>query len=295
MTSNGPDVLQIEVGDTRLGCVRWRGRPGQPVVIAVHGITANAWSWGAVARHLAGELSLVAVDLRGRGASHAAPPPYGIRTHADDVAAVIEQLGAAPAVLAGHSMGAHVALMTAERHPNAAGRLVLVDGGPPVAVTGDAGDTDRALAAMLGPSLARLGKVWPDRVTYHEMWRTHPSFVGSLTPEIERYVLSDLEPCEGGFRSVVNEQAVRSDGAEMIGDAEVRGLFDRRSEPVTVIRAETGLLAVPPPFVDDEFVTRYPQHEWRMLRGSNHFTVLIGEAGAAMVAESLQNAARAIA
>ena len=130
--SLGPDSLQIDVDGTALGCVRWRGRPGGPVVVAVHGITANAWSWGAVARHLEGEVSLVAVDLRGRGASHAAPGPFGIRSHADDVAAVIERLGAAPAVLTGHSMGAHVALMCAERHPASVGRMVLVDGGPPV-------------------------------------------------------------------------------------------------------------------------------------------------------------------
>jgi pimeloyl-ACP methyl ester carboxylesterase len=289
-----PDTLQIDVGDTQLGCVRWRGRPGAPVVVAVHGITANAWSWSAVARHLDGEMSLVAIDLRGRGTSHAAPPPFGIRSHADDVAAVIDRLGAAPAVLVGHSMGAHVALMTAERHPSAVGRVVLVDGGTPVPQAPDDVDLHQALEAMLGPSLARLGKVWPDRVTYHEMWRTHPAFVGALTPEIERYVLSDLEPCEGGFRSVVNEQAVRQDGAELINDAEVRRLFDRRAEPVTVIRAETGLLAVPPPFVEDDFVSRYPQHDWRLLRGSNHFTVLIGETGAAMIADSLREAAQAL-
>jgi pimeloyl-ACP methyl ester carboxylesterase len=293
VSNNGPDSLQIDVGDTQLGCVRWRGRPGRPIVVALHGITANAWSWGAVARHLGGELGLVAIDLRGRGASHAAPPPYGIRAHADDVAAVIERLGAAPAVLAGHSMGAFVALMTADRHPSAVGRLVLVDGGPPVAATG--ADPDQALLDMLGPSLARLGKVWPDRVTYHEMWRTHPAFAGSLTPEIERYVLSDLEPCDGGFRSVVNEQAVRQDGAEMIADREVRELFGRRAEPVTVIRAEYGLLGAPPPFVDDDFVTLHPQHDWRQLRGSNHFTVLIGEAGAALVADALRQAAQALA
>jgi pimeloyl-ACP methyl ester carboxylesterase len=292
--SLSPDTLQIDVGDAQLGCVRWRGRPGAPVVVAVHGITGNAWSWSAVARHLDGEMSLVAIDLRGRGASHAAPPPFGIRSHADDVAAVIDRLGAAPAVLVGHSMGAHVALMTAERHPSAVGRIVLVDGGTPVPQAPDDVDPDEALEAMLGPSLARLGKVWPDRVTYHEMWRTHPAFVGALTPEIERYVLSDLAPCDGGFRSVVNEQAVRQDGTELIVDAEVRGLFDRRAEPVTVIRAETGLLGVPPPFVEDDFVSRYPQHDWRMLRGSNHFTVLIGETGAAIIADSLREAAQAL-
>jgi len=284
-----PDTLRVPVDATELGCVRWRGPIGAPVVVAVHGITANAWSFGNVAEHLDGELAMVAVDLRGRGASSDAPPPYGIRSHADDVAAVIARLGAAPAVLVGHSMGAHVALMCAERHPEAVAGLVLVDGGPPLHVV--AGKTaDESLDELLGPSIARLRKVWPDRVTYHAMWSTHPAFADVLTPEMERYVLSDLVPCEGGFQSNVSEDAVRTDGRDLLTDPEVRGLFDRYRNTLTVIRAETGIMAVPPPFVDARFVADYPQHDWRFVPGSNHYSVLFGDAGAAEVADALRRA-----
>jgi pimeloyl-ACP methyl ester carboxylesterase len=284
-----PDTLRVPVDATELGCVRWRGPVGAPVVVAVHGITANAWSFGTVAEHLDGELVMVAVDLRGRGASSDAPPPYGIRSHADDVAAVIARLGAAPAVLIGHSMGAHVALMCAERHPEAVAGLVLVDGGPPLPV--DPGKTtDEALDGLLGPAIARLRKVWPDRVTYHAMWSAHPAFAEGLTPEMERYVLSDLVPCDGGFHSNVSEEAVRADGRDMLTDSEVRGLFDRRRDPLTVIRAETGLMAVPPPFVDVRFVAEYPQHDWRFVPGSNHYSVLFGDQGGAEIADAVRRA-----
>ena len=80
------------------------------------------------------------------------------------------------------------------------------------------------------------------------MWSSHPAFAEGLSPDMERYVLSDLTPCEGGFRSIVSEQAVRADGQELLTDPEVRGLFARRHEPLSVIRAETGIMAVPPPF-----------------------------------------------
>jgi pimeloyl-ACP methyl ester carboxylesterase len=284
-----PDTLRVPVDTTELGCVRWRGPVGAPVVVAIHGITANAWSFGTVAEHLDGELVMVAVDLRGRGASSDAPPPYGIRSHADDIAAVIARLGAAPAVIVGHSMGAHVALMCAERHPEAVAGLVLVDGGPPLPV--DPGKTaDEALDGLLGPAIARLRKVWPDRVTYHAMWTTHPAFAEGLTPEMERYVLSDLVPCDGGFHSNVSEEAVRADGRDMLTDAEVRGLFDRHRDPLTVIRAETGLMAVPPPFVDGRFVAEYPQHDWRFVPGSNHYSVLFGDQGAAEIADAVRRA-----
>jgi pimeloyl-ACP methyl ester carboxylesterase len=284
-----PDTLRVPVDATELGCVRWRGPVGAPVVVAVHGITANAWSFGTVAEHLKGEAALVAVDLRGRGASHDAPPPYGIRSHADDIAKVIARLGAAPAVVVGHSMGAHVALMCAERHPGAVAGLVLVDGGPPLAVDPDK-PADESLDDLLGPAIARLRRVWPDRVTYHAMWSSHPAFAEGLTPEMERYVLSDLAPCQGGFRSNVSEDAVRTDGRELLTDAEVRGLFDRHVGRLAVIRAETGILAVPPPFVDERFVAEYPQHDWRFVPGSNHYSVLFGDAGAAEVADAIRRA-----
>jgi pimeloyl-ACP methyl ester carboxylesterase len=262
---------------------------GAPVVIAVHGITANAWSWGTVAEHLNGEVALVAVDLRGRGTSSDAPPPFGIRAHADDVAAVIDRLGAAPAVVVGHSMGAHVALMCAERHPDAVAALVLVDGGPPLAVD-PVKTADESLDELLGPSIARLRTVWPDRVTYHAMWSTHPAFAEGLTPEMERYVLSDLQPCDGGFRSNVSEEAVRTDGRELLTDLEVRGVFARHTQPITIVRAETGILAVPPPFVEEHFLTEYPQHDWRFVPGSNHYTVMFGDPGATEVAGAVRRA-----
>ncbi len=224
-------------------------------MVAVHGITANAWSWGNVAHHLNGEVGLVAIDLRGRGASNQALPPFGMRGHSDDVAAVIARLGTAPAVITGHSMGAHVALMCAERHPAAVASLVLVDGGPPID-RDDELSSDAMLDEMLGPAIERLRKVWPDRVTYHAMWSAHPAFAGGLTLEMERYLLSDLVDCEGGFRSNVSEEAVRFDGGELLSDDEVRGLFARHAGRLTVVRAETGLLATPPPFVPERFVDR---------------------------------------
>ena len=105
-------------------------------------------------------------------------------------------------------MGAHVALMCAERHPDAVAGLVLVDGGPPLAVDPDK-PADESLDDLLGPSIARLRKVWPDRVTYHAMWSAHPAFADGLTPEMERYVLSDL----AAVRRWVPQQRQRGSGA----------------------------------------------------------------------------------
>jgi len=241
-----------------------------------------------VARHLDGEVGLVAIDLRGRGASANAPEPFGMRRHADDVAVVIERFSAAPALLVGHSLGTYVALCCAERHPADTRGLVLVDGGVALPLL-DGMSAQETLDATIGPAIDRLRRVWSDRVAYRSMWSEHPAFANGLTPEIERYVLSDLVPCDGGFRSAVSEVAVRFDGEELLTDPEMRGLLDRRAEPAIIVRAETGIMATPPPLLPAELMERYPQHDWRTVPGTNHYDVLIGETGAAAVAQALRD------
>ena len=62
-----PEQIRVAVGDTELGAIRWPCPHATSTVVAIHGITANAWSWAAVASQLDGVVCLVAVDLRGRG------------------------------------------------------------------------------------------------------------------------------------------------------------------------------------------------------------------------------------
>jgi hypothetical protein len=122
------------------------------------------------------------------------------------------------------------------------------------------------------------------------MWSDHPAFADGLTPETERYLLSDLAPCDGGFRSVVDEAAVQYDGQELLTDREMRTLLDRCVVPVTIVRAETGPMAAPPPSISTDWIGRLPQHDWRNVRGTNHYSVLVGEDGAAAVARALRDA-----
>ena len=59
-------------------------------------------------------------------------------------------------ILAGHSMGAYIALLTRDANPQLVRRLVLVDGGVPLPVP-----EGIDLEAVLGPALARLRIFWP--------------------------------------------------------------------------------------------------------------------------------------
>src|SRR5260370_12613050 len=66
--------VRVDGGDLRV--LAWG--TGKRVAVAVHGITASAMSWQAVARHMPSDWTLAAPDLRGRGHSRALPGPYGL-------------------------------------------------------------------------------------------------------------------------------------------------------------------------------------------------------------------------
>lgn len=283
-----PDHLHFAGADGPIGALRWAGIDGAPTVVALHGITANAWHFDPLAHHLAGSAHLVALDLRGRGSAYDHPGPFGMRAHADDVAAVLAQLGG-PVTLVGHSMGCYVALMTAALHPDATGHLVLVDGGSRLTVP-EGVSVDDALDTTLGPAIERLRRVWSDRVSYHTMWSQHPAFADGISIDLERNLLADLIEVDGGFRTAVNEEAVRHDGRELLADDEVRGLLDARRGPTTVIRATLGLNGAPPPLIDADAVTRAPQHRWIVADGLNHYTVLLSSEGASLVTAAVRDA-----
>ncbi len=277
-----PDFLTLEAAAGRLGALRWPGSDDAPTVLAVHGITANAWHFDPLAHHLAGAADLVALDLRGRGRSVDHGGPFGIREHAADVAAIVGALDG-PVVLVGHSMGAYVVLMATEQHPIDVTDVLLVDGGTPLPLP-DGEDVDDVLDATLGPAIERLQTVWPDRVTYQSMWETHPAFADGLSIDLERNLLADLVEVDGGFRTAVDEHAVRTDGRDLFVDVGVRTLLSLRSEPVTVLRAPSGIMGTPPPLISDEQVSAHAQHRWIDVADTNHYTILLGAVGAQTIA-----------
>lgn len=289
-----PRRLSFTIGDAEIGALEWPCEPEAPVLLAVHGITANAWTYGPVAEFINGAMRVVSVDLRGRGASSSAPAPYGIRRHAQDIAAVITQItgeiGGGPVVVSGHSMGTYVALLCAEHHPELISEMILVDGAVSLPLP-PGRDPQAQLDQVLGPSLARLRQTWESPEAYRQMWESHPAFASGISPAVERYIMDDLITCPEGYRSKVHEPAVRQDGAELLLDEKVRTSLERQTHPITMIRAELGILAGPIPFIPAEQMALYPQHTWITIPGSNHYDVLMGEAGARATAMAAMRAA----
>ncbi|OON72244.1 alpha/beta fold hydrolase [Streptomyces tsukubensis] len=99
-----------------------------PGVLLLHGLMGRASHWAGTARWLAGRHRAVALDQRGHGQSDKpVGAPYTREAYIDDAVAAIEQLGLAPAVLIGHSMGALTAWQLAARRPDLVRGVVIGD------------------------------------------------------------------------------------------------------------------------------------------------------------------------
>jgi pimeloyl-ACP methyl ester carboxylesterase len=83
---------------------------GDPVVL-VHGWPQHWWAWRHVVPLLAPHARLVMIDLRGFGWSDAPPGAYDKQTLADDLLAVLDELGLERVCLMGHDWGAWIGFL----------------------------------------------------------------------------------------------------------------------------------------------------------------------------------------
>lgn len=110
------------------------GEPGAPAMVMLHALGEHAASWDTVAPRFATRFRVVALDLRGHGASDW-PGTYSFELMRDDVIGVLDDLDLHELVLVGHSMGGTVAYLVAQAQPSRITRLVVEDAPPPFART----------------------------------------------------------------------------------------------------------------------------------------------------------------
>jgi 3-oxoadipate enol-lactonase len=102
------------------------GPPGAPTVVLLHGwIASGGLNWFNAFEPLSQRYEVVAPDLRGHGRGLRTRRRFRLADCADDVAAVIEQLGTGPVIAVGYSMGGPVAQLLWRRHPELVSGLVL--------------------------------------------------------------------------------------------------------------------------------------------------------------------------
>jgi len=98
---------------------------GRPLIL-LHGGLGAIEMFGPNLPALAKGRQVIAVDLQGHGRTADIDRPLSVQLMADDIAALIKQLGLQRPDIMGYSLGGGVALQTAIRHPEVVGKLVVV-------------------------------------------------------------------------------------------------------------------------------------------------------------------------
>jgi 3-oxoadipate enol-lactonase len=142
------------------GGIAYDVRGSGPTVVLLHGGVLDRRMWDREAEAWSSRFRVVRYDLRGMGKSADVTGPF---SSVDDLAAVLDAIGAPRAHLVGLSLGAGVALDFALTHPERVDRLVLAGpfpGGarvterPPgldsLMAAASRGDVDRAAAFAAG-------------------------------------------------------------------------------------------------------------------------------------------------
>ena len=258
---------------------------GADPVVCLHGITAQHRAFNAAARYLGPSLGLVGVDLRGRGDSDKPESGYSLEAHAADVVRVLDHLGLQSAVLAGHSMGAFVALKTALLFPERVRALVLLDGGwprvesSPTEMTEEEKQEASALEEGLARAFKRLDMTFESPEAYLDFWFPDQNLkMEDLPPDLADYYLYDLGEVENGYNPKASRVAAEEDSPSVSSTSPTAEQMRGVACPVALVRASQGFFPGSDLLISDE--TRDVMAESLdirteiLLEGANHYTML---------------------
>src|SRR5690242_18499104 len=260
-------------GNTKLHYVQW-GEQGPPVV-CIHGLTANAFYFQALADELASDHRVFAYDLRGRGDSDKPKEGYSIPLHAADLAALIDELGLERPVLIGHSLGAMIALYFAAHYPDKLSKLVLIDAGAPVPWK-----TPEEQPAWLTASISRLGTPVPSFQEYVGRLKAAP-FLGPYWNEyVDIYFDRDVQRnSDGSVASKCYREGVLEEGRRF-AEADPEQQWPGVRVPTLLLRAGQGLF-----FDNDQLLSEVAAEAIRRNINNcqyvnfptlNHYTIIFG-------------------
>jgi pimeloyl-ACP methyl ester carboxylesterase len=188
------------------------GQPtARPPLVVAHGLFGSARNWGAIAKRLAADRQVLAVDLRNHGDSPRSEA-NGYEAMADDLAETIAGLGG-PADVLGHSMGGKVAMVLALTGPARVRRLVVADIAPVAYGHSQLG----YVRAMQGLDLGRVAR------------RSEAdAALAAAVPEpgVRAFLLQSLALGEGGAAWKLNLPALEAEMPRIMGFPETGGRFD---------------------------------------------------------------------
>ena len=256
---------------------------GVPVLL-IHGVTSSNRAFQLFADSLiARGKAPFAVDLRGRGDSNNLQAPFGMKQHAQDMAAVIDHFGWNKPDVIGHSMGGFVAAALVGLFADKVGEVVFADGGVPLPMPPGM-TVEQIMPFVLGPAMTRLAMEFDSKEAYRDYWKPQPAFAKGWSSVLDEYVDYDLR----GKKASTNPQAVEADSRDLFGDDLIVKSLQGLTKPSIFIKAERGLQneegGLYPMPVLDAVLPAYPMLKLEFLADCNHYDMFLEQSGAEKVA-----------
>lgn len=279
--STDPTALPTHVIVARGLRTRYLDLPGgDPPIVLLHGLSANAHEFGALAAALSPRFRVVAPDLRGRGGSDKPATGYTIADHAADVVALLDALGLGRVVLGGHSFGGFLAIYIAVHYPERVTLLVVIDA---------AIEINPNVREMLGPSLSRLRRTFASAEAYLDEVRRAPYMDGTWDRAMESYFRAELaENADGTVRSATSADAVAESMAHVLAEPWAK-LVARVPQPTLLVNATAdygpaGAGAIVPEANARATASLFPDGRYVHTSG-NHLTMVFGDHARSVAAE----------
>ena len=259
---------------------------GVPVLL-IHGVTSSNRAFQLFADSLiARGKAPFAVDLRGRGDSNSLQAPFGMKQHAQDMAAVINHFGWNKPDVIGHSMGGFVAAALVGLFADKVGEVVFADGGVPLPMPPGM-TVEQIMPFVLGPAMTRLAMEFDSKEAYRDYWKPQPAFAKGWSSVLDEYVDYDLR----GKKASTNPQAVEADSRDLFGDDLIVKSLQGLTKPSIFIKAERGLQneegGLYPMPVLDAVLPAYPMLKLEFLADCNHYDMFLEQSGAEKVAQMI--------
>jgi pimeloyl-ACP methyl ester carboxylesterase len=275
--------IMVPVKGGEIAVFQYGDGSGDPVLL-IHGVTSSNRAFQLFADSLiARGKAPFAVDLRGRGDSNNLPGPFGMKQHAEDMAAVIDHFSWPQPDVIGHSMGGFVAAALVGLYADKVGEVVFADGGVPLPMPPGM-TVEQIMPFVLGPAMTRLAMEFENKEAYRDYWKPQPAFVKGWSSVLDEYVDYDLR----GKKASTNPQAVEADSRDLFGDDLIVKSLQGLTKPAIFIKAERGLQneegGLYPMPVLDAVLPAYPMLKLEFLADCNHYDMFLEQSGAEKVA-----------
>jgi lipase len=279
----------VPVSGGELAVFQYGNGTGEPVLL-IHGVTSSNRAFQLFADSLIQRgKAPFAVDLRGRGDSNTLPAPFGMRQHAQDMAAVIDHFGWTQPDVIGHSMGGFVAAALVGLYADKVGDVVFADGGVPLPMPPGM-TVEQIMPFVLGPAMTRLAMEFEDKEAYRNYWKPQAAFAKGWSSVLDEYVDYDLR----GKKASTNPQAVEEDSRDLFGDDLIIKSLQGLQKPSIFIKAERGLQneegGLYPMPVLNAVLPSYPMLKLEVLADCNHYDMFLEATGAEKVAHIIYGA-----